>query len=285
MILNPEAVGTNGNKFSENLFSENLFSYTGHVYEESTGLYYAKARYYDAKIGRFISEDSYRGEQGESTSLNLYAYVQNNPVKYSDPSGNIAIPLFGAAVVIILIIGTHAISTYERYIHSPEGKDAINRGATAIKDGVVVAGKLQAAGTVWLGKKYVEYNLKFVDKAKDIISSLFGIKPKTSPNYFTLSNVDQTTFILQSKGNVDSKEEKTVQPDSAGKMQREVEKGQAPREVDRVDDAHVGGKPHVHFKNGTAMNNDGTTHDKKGGEPDPSNKTKKWLKEHGWKVD
>ena len=57
-----------------------------------------------------------------------------------------------AAAVIILVVGTYAISTYERYIHSPEGKDAINRGATAIKDGVIVAGKLQAAGTVWLGK-------------------------------------------------------------------------------------------------------------------------------------
>ena len=28
----------------------------------STGLYYAKARYYDARIGRFVSEDSYRGK-------------------------------------------------------------------------------------------------------------------------------------------------------------------------------------------------------------------------------
>ena len=87
MILNPEAVGTNGNKFSENLFSENLFSYTGHVYEESSGLYYAKARYYDAKIGRFISEDSYRGEQGEPITLNFYIYVNNNPIRYIDPSG------------------------------------------------------------------------------------------------------------------------------------------------------------------------------------------------------
>ena len=88
VILNPEVVGTNGN-----ILSENLFSYTGHVYEESTGLYYAKARYYEAKIGRFISEDSYRGERSESVSLNLYVYVHNNPVKYSDPSGNIVFHL------------------------------------------------------------------------------------------------------------------------------------------------------------------------------------------------
>ncbi len=87
VMLNPEAVGTNGN-----IFSENLFSYTGHVYDESTGLYYAKARYYDAKIGRFISEDSYRGEQSESVRLNLYIYVMNNPIRYIDPTGELAFP-------------------------------------------------------------------------------------------------------------------------------------------------------------------------------------------------
>ena len=82
VILNPEVVKTNGN-----IFSENLFSYTGHVYDESTGLYYAKARYYDAKIGRFISEDSYRGEQEEVLSRNLYIYGYNNPNRYKDLSG------------------------------------------------------------------------------------------------------------------------------------------------------------------------------------------------------
>ena len=82
MILNPEVVGTNGN-----IFSENLFSYTGLVYDKSTGLYYAKARFYDAKIGRFISEDSYRGEQEEVLSRNLYIYGYNNPNRYKDLSG------------------------------------------------------------------------------------------------------------------------------------------------------------------------------------------------------
>lgn len=38
------------------------------------------------------------------------------------------------------------------------------------------------------------------------------------------------------------------------------------------------------FKDGTSLNNDGTIHDKKNGNPNPSNKTRKWLKSHGWKV-
>lgn len=76
VIANPEVVSTGGN----------ILAYTEHVYEESTGLYYAKARYYDVGIGRFVSEDSYRGEADDPASLNLYGYVKNNPVKYEDPS-------------------------------------------------------------------------------------------------------------------------------------------------------------------------------------------------------
>ena len=58
------------------------------MYEESTGLYYAKARYYNAGIGRFVSEDSYKGEKGEILSHNLYIYDYNNPSRYLDFSGH-----------------------------------------------------------------------------------------------------------------------------------------------------------------------------------------------------
>ena len=59
------------------------------MYEESTGLYYAKARYYDAGTGRFVSEDSYKGNQNESQSLNVYTYCTNSPITYYDLSGYI----------------------------------------------------------------------------------------------------------------------------------------------------------------------------------------------------
>jgi len=63
---------------------------------------------------------------------------------------------------------------------------------------------------------------------------------------------------------------------------KEAEKGQAPKDVDRVDKPHVPGqKPHVHFKDGTSMNKDGTTHDAHKGVPKPSNKTQEWLDNHG----
>jgi RHS repeat-associated protein len=42
------------------------FGYTGREFDEETGLYYCRARYYDAAIGRFISEDPMGFGAGDS---------------------------------------------------------------------------------------------------------------------------------------------------------------------------------------------------------------------------
>ena len=54
---------------------------------EPNGLYYMRARYYDPSVGRFISEDPLGFGGGD---VNLYAYVQNNPVNEVDPDGLIS---------------------------------------------------------------------------------------------------------------------------------------------------------------------------------------------------
>ncbi|WP_434148427.1 RHS repeat-associated core domain-containing protein [Methylocaldum gracile subsp. desertum] len=61
------------------------FQYAGQVgvMAEGQNLYYMRARYYDATVGRFISEDPIGFDGG----LNLYAYVGGNPIMAVDPSG------------------------------------------------------------------------------------------------------------------------------------------------------------------------------------------------------
>ncbi|MDD4372251.1 MAG: RHS repeat-associated core domain-containing protein, partial [Anaerostipes sp.] len=66
----------------------NEVCYTGGVYDSSTGLYYLNARYYNPEDGRFLTEDTYRGESTEPDTQNLYAYCVGNPVNYVDPSGH-----------------------------------------------------------------------------------------------------------------------------------------------------------------------------------------------------
>lgn len=60
----------------------NRLLYAGQQYDQESGQYYLRARYYNPVVGRFMQEDPYRGD-----GLNLYAYCGNNPVCYYDPSG------------------------------------------------------------------------------------------------------------------------------------------------------------------------------------------------------
>ncbi len=77
----------------------NEVCFTGGIYDEGTGLYYLNARYYNPEDGRFLTQDTYTGENTDPESLHLYAYCTNNPVTNADPSGHIAISrIVGAAV-------------------------------------------------------------------------------------------------------------------------------------------------------------------------------------------
>ena len=68
--------------------TQNAIRYTGEFYDEETGLYYLRARYYDPYLGRFTTEDSYWGEDENPLSLNLYTYCHNDPIQYVDPTGH-----------------------------------------------------------------------------------------------------------------------------------------------------------------------------------------------------
>ncbi|MEU5788768.1 HNH/endonuclease VII fold putative polymorphic toxin [Micromonospora purpureochromogenes] len=57
-------------------------------YQDPTGLTHLGAREYDPKIGRFISVDPVN-DPGNPQQMHAYAYAHNNPVTFSDPSGEI----------------------------------------------------------------------------------------------------------------------------------------------------------------------------------------------------
>jgi RHS repeat-associated protein len=59
------------------------YGYTGRELDDATGLLYYRARWYDPSQGRFISDDPIGFEGG----VNLYSYVENNPVDSNDPDG------------------------------------------------------------------------------------------------------------------------------------------------------------------------------------------------------
>jgi RHS repeat-associated protein len=61
-----------------------LFAFTGRPYDPDTGLYDYRARWYDADVGRFVTEDPAGFDAGD---VNLYRYCGNGPVINVDPSG------------------------------------------------------------------------------------------------------------------------------------------------------------------------------------------------------
>jgi len=66
----------------------NRKKFTGYQRDTETGLDFAQARYYSNTQGRFTSPDTLLGSIGNPQSLNRYAYVGNNPLNFSDPTGH-----------------------------------------------------------------------------------------------------------------------------------------------------------------------------------------------------
>jgi RHS repeat-associated protein len=57
--------------------------YTSRFYDSESRLYYYRARYYDPETGRFLSVDPI----GFVAGVNLFVYVENNPINFKDPLG------------------------------------------------------------------------------------------------------------------------------------------------------------------------------------------------------
>jgi RHS repeat-associated protein len=60
---------------------DSVFGFAGREQDKDTGLYYNRARWFDPKLGRFISEDPIAAD------INSYRYAGNNPIDRVDPSG------------------------------------------------------------------------------------------------------------------------------------------------------------------------------------------------------
>ncbi len=65
------------------------YRYTGQLLEAEVGLYYYVARFYDPVTMHFTQADTIVPNATDSASYDRYAYVLNNPVRYSDPSGHV----------------------------------------------------------------------------------------------------------------------------------------------------------------------------------------------------
>jgi RHS repeat-associated protein len=89
------------------------FTFTGREWDPTLGLYYYRARFYDPRLGRFISEDPTGFSAGDD---NLYRYVGNDPLNRMDPSGHDAISEWAVELAqkALLKIGCHYAEKWAR---------------------------------------------------------------------------------------------------------------------------------------------------------------------------
>ncbi|MCM1567226.1 MAG: S8 family serine peptidase [Dehalobacter sp.] len=149
-----------GNITSQTGTVDNPFTYAGYYYDKESGLYYLNARMYDPSIARFMQEDTYRGDPNDPLSLNLYTYCHNEPLMYTDPSGNNWISNLWNNVVQKATQAKTAIVT-----KATEVKTAVVNKYTEVKTAVV--NKYTEAKTTVVNKS-VEIKTAVAKKSSDI---------------------------------------------------------------------------------------------------------------------
>jgi RHS repeat-associated protein len=90
--------------------------FTGQREEVALGLYFYNARSYDPTLGRFTQPDSLIPEQSQGAQAwDRYAYVNNNPVRYNDPTGHCPWCIAVGTVLIILKAVDYGWTAYDAW--------------------------------------------------------------------------------------------------------------------------------------------------------------------------
>jgi RHS repeat-associated protein len=177
------------------------FGYTGRELDTETGLYYYRARYYDAAVGEFISEDPIGFEAGDA---NLYRYVGNSPINRIDPSGLLTLyqgnPLIdglsasnpGMRQVLNLVPG---IKSFDLKIQVDAGES------------------FAQSAQQWYVKRYVDANTPSWQKPLYFTGGLFA-------SLWTPCNSDATTAVLTTAWGVAKPAANTTLNDVRGLLQR-----------------------------------------------------------------
>lgn len=164
-----------------------LSSFTGKLEDPTTGLIYMNARYYDPNIGRFLAIDPVGFTPENLQSFNRYLYVNNNPYKYTDPTGEF---LHFAALGYGLVSGamTYAATgslSEALYTGAVDGLSMMTMGAGAYAVGKLAltgASKIKSWGKVadWAGIA--------TDAAIGAVSSYSGTKATGGSNQEAMKN-------------------------------------------------------------------------------------------------
>ena len=170
----------NGNKL-ENLLLDR--GYTGHEHLLSVGLINMNARLYDPALHRFLQPDNFVQDPFNTQNFNRYGYVLNNPLLYTDPTGEEFFTLTTLAVIGLGTIISSAAASWDT-IKDWIGRNAESTGQWFEKQGRSVG--------QWFSKQYNSIKEWFQERNAPMVN----VKPITLPEGINPSQVYSTPRYL-----------------------------------------------------------------------------------------
>ena len=146
---------------STDLYAVNPLRYRGYIYDNETGLYYLQSRYYNPKIGRFISADNYPSTGQGLTGNNMFAYCGNNPVAREDDGGEFWNYVIGG------IVGAIAGGV----IAALNGEDAAGIAIGAVAG--LASGLVAASGLGWIAQAGISAGISFAADALNQCADIY----------------------------------------------------------------------------------------------------------------
>jgi RHS repeat-associated protein len=133
-------------------FPDVFYTFTGQEDDDDLGLYNYGARLYDPVLGKFISPDSVVQAPDDPQTLNRYSYARNNPIIYTDPSGNVFI-IDDIIYAVIGFLATYIGTTAATAVVSVVGGAMLGAATSAITGGNIGLGALTGAisGAIFFG--------------------------------------------------------------------------------------------------------------------------------------
>ncbi len=150
--------------------ADTRFRFTGKERDVESGFDYFGARYYDSRIGRFLTNDPHASHY---SNLNPYHYCGNNPIAYIDPTG----------MDTIRIMTQHPISQDKPNTANTEVKGASHTAKRSIPMGFPGVQLTLYSETTQKGTVPIEYTFDVL--TKKIESTTFTINEKFNTNFST----------------------------------------------------------------------------------------------------
>ena len=108
--------------------------YTGHEHLEEFGLINMNGRMYDPIVAKMLSPDNFNATPGSALGMNRYCYVNNNPLKYTDPNGQFLKAISWGFLFTCTLIQSGNLSYSTKVANTVIGGMSVMGQATIYKD-------------------------------------------------------------------------------------------------------------------------------------------------------